>query len=492
MTDPVKRISRILIILITAAIVLAALGLLAINLYIQSPGIQQNIRNAVSQNIGLPIDVFRISYTPWDGFVFQNVTIHDPKVNFPLLHAERLKIQCNYLGVFHRNIDISEVSLQKVDINLPIRTRTTKNPEANPETQPSAIPPSNTTPRLIGVSPTPSTSPTPNQPAPATIPAIQQAGAQQQAKIKRYLTFRNPLPHHFWVEVKKLKIHDGAVHLLRDDDSMITELRGLECSIRAEKKNYVGKIKVDETVIGDSIYLSKLESPLLCTPEKLDLANMHATLADGSINGSFSVNLNQEHFPYHLALQMSGVQLNDVTHDIEFFERTHGIIKGSLTLIGRMSDPSLARGQGNIIADSAYLDENPMLREIGRWTQIEELQRLRLNQASAAFRVIGPNISIDLIQLISKNCELTLNGMLAGDGLLNLNGRLIVSHFLSSKIPNELSENFRSLPEKHTRYVDFKVNGSLQQPQTDLVDRILGDKRKLLKKILGEGKERHR
>jgi hypothetical protein len=68
---------------------------------------------------------------------------------------------------------------------------------------------------------------------------------------------------------------------------------------------------------------------------------------------------------------------------------------------------------------------------------------------------------------------------------LDLNGRLTLSQFLSRKIPNELEENFAIAKDGRSRYLDFRVSGSILLPQSDLFDRIIGDKGKLLKKILG-------
>jgi hypothetical protein len=90
---------------------------------------------------------------------------------------------------------------------------------------------------------------------------------------------------------------------------------------------------------------------------------------------------------------------------------------------------------------------------------------------------------VDSVQLISKNCQVNLWGTVESAQKLDLNGRLTVSQFLSQKIPNELEENFAKSKDGVSRYLDFQITGSVQKPQTDLVDRIIGDKTKLLKKL---------
>jgi hypothetical protein len=148
-----------------------------------------------------------------------------------------------------------------------------------------------------------------------------------------------------------------------------------------------------------------------------------------------------------------------------------------------MRNPSLAAGDGSLEIKTAYLDQYPMLKELGRWTQIDELQRLVLEQAHSKFSVVGQDIKVDSLQLISKNCRVNLWGTVESAQRLDLNGRLTVSQFLSQKIPNELEENFAKSKDGESRYLDFQITGSVLKPQTDLIERIIGDKGKLLKKL---------
>jgi hypothetical protein len=56
-----------------------------------------------------------------------------------------------------------------------------------------------------------------------------------------------------------------------------------------------------------------------------------------------------------------------------------------------------------------------------------------------------------------------------------------------------LEENFATATDGHSRYLDFRVTGSLTRPQTDLFQRIIGDKERFLKKLLrSDRKEKRR
>jgi hypothetical protein len=158
-----------------------------------------------------------------------------------------------------------------------------------------------------------------------------------------------------------------------------------------------------------------------------------------------------------------------------------------------MKAPSRASGGGFLEVKAGYLDQYPVLRELGRWTQIDELQRLELQQALSRFSVVGQDIKVDSLELISKNCRVDLWGKVQSAEQLALNGRLTVSQFLSQKIPSELEENFTTATDGRSRCLDFRVTGSLMRPQTDLFQRIIGDQQKFLKKLLrSDRKEKRR
>jgi hypothetical protein len=86
--------------------------------------------------------------------------------------------------------------------------------------------------------------------------------------------------------------------------------------------------------------------------------------------------------------------------------------------------------------------------------------------------------------LVSKNCQITLNGQVEDAHRLALDGRLTVSQFLSQKIPNELEDNFQPAADGHGRYLDFHVSGSLIRPESNLFEKIIGDRRKLWQRLL--------
>jgi hypothetical protein len=456
-----KRISRITLLVVGGVAGLVGLGLLAINLYVQSPGTQVRLREIVSENLGYPVSVFRISFTPWNGLHLEDVVIQDPSANYPLLKAEDLWIQCNYLPLLRRKLIVRQVFLSDTEIRIPTTTRLETEAETEEPAAPSVA-----------------------QPGSKSVAPSNGKSDTTGSRTKKTVLAENRIPGNLWVEIRKFKIRHGTVYLLGAKGIPTATLRDIEGSVQSHKNEYLGKVRIASAALADSINAEDISSPVKCSNGALDLENIAAQISGGEIHGNFHADLANSDLPYRLYFQVTGVNINQIVSRAGgLLDRAHGILEGSFQIAGCMRDPSLASGDGSLEIKTAYLDQYPILKALGRWTQIDELQRLDLERALSKFSVVGQDIKVDSVQLISKNCQVVLWGTVQSAQKLDLNGRLTVSQFLSQKIPNELEENFAKSKDGESRYLDFQITGSVLRPQTDLVDRIIGDKAKLFKKL---------
>src|SRR5260370_12208518 len=105
-TVRLKPFLRIALLAIGAAFLVSCIGLLGINLYIQSPGVQRDLRDSFSESLGLPLEVFRITFTPWDGLTFEDVTVGGSDSEKPILKAGNLKGLFVFFSLLRRKINI--------------------------------------------------------------------------------------------------------------------------------------------------------------------------------------------------------------------------------------------------------------------------------------------------------------------------------------------------------------------------------------------------
>jgi hypothetical protein len=469
----VKPFLRLLSLILAAVAVLFALGLLAINLYLQSPGTQENICNVLSRSAGLPVSVLRVSYGPWSGLVLDGVTFRESAGSTPLIRASSIKARFNYLKLLQRKPVIKQLILQGVDVSVPLAMLTAAEPRAtdSPAPRPS--------PAIAEGSPLP----LPAGPPSATAPPSPATGA----------SLRNRFSVGSLVRVQRVKLTRGTIKLLSRDGTVAATVRDLEIFARLQRGVYAGRmLAASASMVNNTLVCAELTSPLFASAERVELSALQAKVWGGLLSGSFQVGVNATPYRYDLRLDVSGVKVNDIaTHAGGALDQAHGVLRARLDLHGAAGDAAFNSGEGQMEVVGGYLDQYPLLQEIGRWTQIDELQRLQFDEARSHFRVAGTSLYVDEIRLLSRNCDVWLWGQIDAAQKLDLNGRLIINQFLSQKIPNELEENFVTNPDNHTRFLDFGITGTLTHPQTNLLDRMIGDKRKLIRKLLrGDRRDR--
>jgi AsmA family len=475
-----KRVIRIALFLVLGVIGCFGVALLAINLYIQSPGIQRELRESVSESLDLPIDVFRITFTPWGGLNLESVTVGKPGTSSPVLQAKNLRVRCDYDAFFRRKIIVREILLQHVDITIPMGSNEQK-PLIVQEKKSS---------HSLTITAQPTAKPAPTQSVAAASPSPSEVAREDahpplSPQVQQTPTLGDTLSRRFWVEIQKFKLRDASITVVHPDGSSVALVHGLDCILNFRHGDYLGRAHADSAMVVDSIQIDDIGAPVKFQGGVLTLNEISASMAGGELTGELTIDFNKPGVDYRLQLHAVGVDLNEVaSRTNNFLDRAHGSLEGTFELSGTVRDPSKLAGLGTLEIKSAYLDQYPLMQEIGRWTQIDELQRLDLERAVSNFRVVGSNIQVDSIRLVSKNCQITLNGQVEDAHRLALDGRLTVSQFLSQKIPNELEDNFQPTTDGHGRYLDFHVSGSVVRPESNLFQKIIGDRRKLWQRLL--------
>src|SRR5437899_3649313 len=88
-------------------------SLLGANLYVQSQATQERIQQELSQRLKMPLQIQRISVTPWGGLKLSGITIlQSNDVNAPpFLQARHFQLRVRLRSIFWRPLVIKEVAL---------------------------------------------------------------------------------------------------------------------------------------------------------------------------------------------------------------------------------------------------------------------------------------------------------------------------------------------------------------------------------------------
>ena len=105
--------------LIAGGLVLAlvAVGVLAINLYVQSSGTQKRLEQALSSGLKVPVHVTSTIVTPWSGLKASGITVSQaPPVAGDFLDASAFTAHFSWLGLLKHRLDASDATLTEPQI----------------------------------------------------------------------------------------------------------------------------------------------------------------------------------------------------------------------------------------------------------------------------------------------------------------------------------------------------------------------------------------
>src|SRR5438477_10517532 len=107
------RLRRTIGWLLVVVVAIFLVSLLGANLYVQSQTTQQRIQQELSQRLKMPLQIQRISVTPWGGLNLSEITI--PQLNdahaTPFLEAKNFRLRVRVRSIFWRPLVIKEVAL---------------------------------------------------------------------------------------------------------------------------------------------------------------------------------------------------------------------------------------------------------------------------------------------------------------------------------------------------------------------------------------------
>ncbi len=456
-----KKLSRALLYVLGALLVLLAGLLLAVNLYVQSQGTQARIQDELSRRIGARLRIDRISVTPWWGLKLTGITIpQDASTTLTeqFLEAQTFRLRVRFSSLFSGELVIKEISLVNPTVYW-----------AQNETGKWRLP--------ATVAPEPGTaSPEPAEPADEGIKFPPPAPAQESQPATPEPTPAAPSAPSFTPEIKRVQLTNGNFHFLDAQGRTVATFSavGFRSTFRrtAELR---GDVSVAEVSLRDRFFLKQLKSPITYAPGQLEFSRIGAEAAGGEIAGDFSMRPADPGSPFRARVNFREVQANRLVREAGGpAGMIQGRIEGELEAAGKTADPNALTGAGEIRLRDGQVREYSLLVALGQLLRIDELSQLRFEEAHVKYHITPGVVLIDELMLSSTNLRVTARGTLGFDGRLRLDSRLAVDDRVRGQLLRGMRESFQPTEEPGFAALDFKITGTLQKPKTDLVGKLVG------------------
>lgn len=412
-----------------------ALVLLCINLYLQSGGVQQRIHTAAERALGTEIKIRNTSYTPWGGLSLRGISIPDPTApERNIAEAQGLRVRFLLWPLLQQRFVVREGLL--LEPTLIVRQSADGN----------------------WILPLPS-----RRPKDVEVP-----GAPAAPSIKGP-SFRG--------ELERIRLAEGTIVFIDAKSRPVLSLEKVDVDARIlEGRKAEGTFYVARMEVSSSLKPNKIGGPFTWDGKVLDLPAIKGMLAGGNLAGSYHIDTGNEP-SYVLAASLDGVLLKKLFEDAHVEPgKTDGQLQGTLNLSGDPRHSDSVSGKGHFELVSARLRPMDFLVKLGELFQIDELQLLKLHDAKVDLTIGNERVTIDDLILKSENLIITGTGPIKFNGKLDIDARLLVNAKLQRQLKGLLGDNFVESENPDYRQVTFDVTGRVDNPQTNLLEKITGVK----------------
>ena len=458
-----KKLGRLLLWLLGGVALLLAVLLIGVNLYVQSQGTHHRIQQELSQRLNTPLQLRRISVTPWSGLKLNGITIpQEGKVPGDFLQAQSFQLRVQFWSLFTDRLVIRQVSLIRPEViwaqNSSGKWRL---PELPPAKQRQATSDEG---RVTSAAPVaPAGSPAASPPAAAARPA-EPALAETPTPV-------------FTPEVQRVNLKHGNFTFLDAAGKLIAQFSGLDFHSSFRTATSIkGNASVERISLRDRFFIEDLESPLRFDPTGLAFSNISAHAAGGTISGHFEMQLAEDDSPFTASVKFRDLAAEKLMANAGGpAGMIQGRVEGFLEAAGKTADSNALAGHGEIILRDGKLQQYSLLVALGQILQIDELTQLQLEQAEVKYHISPGIVTIDELVLRSPNIRLTATGTINFRGKLRLDSQLALNEKVRRQLFAPIRENFQPLrdPPGYAA-VDFKVSGTVDRPRTDLMEKLVG------------------
>ncbi len=468
-----KKHFRVIVVGLSLGVLLFAAFILAVNLYVQSMGIQNRLRTALSQSVGMQVGVFRTTFSPWGGFRLDQIKIASdiPQARFDFLKAECLEVRCEFVPLLQGRIVIRRIALDAPDLVFQ------KNARGQFRLPRHTTPIVAATPGLV--------TPYPEMPEAMHTPVVSKSAPAPSA-APEVAAAKAPLPA---ADIRKILLRDGTFRFLAQDGSEVVRLEAVRCSLNARPgpNNFVGVLEIKKIVLLNRWEITNLEAAVTVENQKIHIQKLEADMGGGRLEGGADADLAASGQPYTAHFRLSKGELGKFfPADSDLARELIGMVHARLEYEGFATEEDKNKGHAELKISHAKVMHFPLIEIISQLVRTEEFKNLNIKKTEIKADITGSHIQITPSYLESDHVKITCSGPIDSLQKLDLNAQLLLDENLFKKLPSEARENFVKKIDTNQQALDFVINGTISEPSSNFVNRLIGDKlQKKFKNFLG-------
>lgn len=456
-----KKPLKILMIVLGALVLLAAIGMFALDRYVKSPRFQEYVLAKTQEHLAVPVEMQSFDASLFSGFELRGLIVKNPSGSQTpsLLDARVVTLRYRLWPLLRKRVEVETMELDGATVVLEKAGDGTWNYE-----------------KLTAARTTEKT-------ADSTKKSEPSGGA----------------PSDMAIEISRLAVANLNLLFLKPENKKLLEITDLDLqssvSGAGPSLGGRGELTIQRAAVIESLEVIEVQSPVLVEQQQLKLTDLTGQIEDGTLKGNVVVDLAREGSPYTVHVEVSDVDVAKL--GARFTDKAKylsGKLRLTTDLTGTGGDTTALKGAGSAHLDNGTLSGIALMRTLATVLQLPELESIQFDEITIEYLMDKGVIETPVIKVLSKDIQITGSGRTDFDFNLDHKLTLALSTAVEGKLPNEISKAFTKR-EDGFRTIDFTVTGPYDNPKTDLTERLVKSAagsliEKGLNKLLGGEKEK--
>ena len=274
---------------------------------------------------------------------------------------------------------------------------------------------------------------------------------------------------------RRVNVTNAAVDWMKANGRVRTQIEGAD--FRYEETGPgegIGELRAQRGMWQELLAVEAIYSRLNLKGEELSLQEFSAQCGGGKLSGSGGVGLG-ERLRFAVGLSVDGVDLEKMSHELPSL-RVSGLAAGRLQMEGFALEQQTWVGGGELSVSDGMFKGLGVLQMLGQIFQVQELAQLKARKAHSKIRIADKKVSLDSLEIDAGEIQLTAPGVVDFKRALSLQAQIsLPEQMIRGKALQLFDKRFSAVDGAGRRSLAFQVTGTLDKPQTDLLEKLVGD-----------------
>jgi hypothetical protein len=276
------------------------------------------------------------------------------------------------------------------------------------------------------------------------------------------------------VSISRLAVENGQITVVDAARAGLLAIEGLDfgSSFQVGPEGATGKgdVRIARIGLATGVAATSLRAPLEIAGGVVKIAPFRGDLAGGDVKGAVGVRLADAHMAADL--ELVGVDVKRLAEEAKTRSGIVGRLKAKASVEGSGGVETL-KGHGNSSIDSCQAEQSKLFALMAAALRLPELLNPKLSECRVEFTLGGGRVTTPVVIIKGPALELDGRGVLTlRSSAIDYDMSLALAAALLDRIPaKELRAAFKDRGDGFGA-IDFRVTGTTESPQTDLVPRL--------------------